>query len=681
MSRTAELGMQLTALAGCHPEQYCLLSDANRALRLSVQYSKLRRNPGGNWRGETRTDDIATTAEHILMHQALGISLDTDRDAFISWLYSIQNLDGSWGINPGDHDKLSVTVEVYLALRILGVSRKDPQMRTSQSFILAAGGIRNVCFITRIHLAMFGLYPWNAVQSLLPEFIFLPQHFLSSVCCWPGTDRTALIPLLILCHHRPIFPLPSQECPASALLNELWCKPQEPQEKAFCGALPTRTCRDIAIASTSTDLIVHFLNSLEYIFPLRRYALDRSVGFVLETVREMVGTGHRSRPLHMAMLALKLEGYPVHSHPLRTGLDYLGHFVYEDDNGKRVLSGNTTFRDSSLMITGLGDAGIADDTPWFRKSLQWLQHCLLPDGNNDTSKTFDTRIFRVDNVAAAIYAVIRQDPLMVGSAFVSNALKWLLKRQNADGGWTSICCSDYHTSPDTLALQSTPDVTGHVLETFGLILTLSRRNEILARQGILIDHVASACQTAIHYLSLIQQPCGAWFGCCIRHHIYATSAVLRALAYFIGVKDRNRWAERDDSINDDVCQAIHWLQRVRNPDGGWGDISWREKGGKSTASQTALALLALLPYLSPMESVLRKGVEYLVQTQTKTLVGGATWMEDQSTRAGSSACTYITSSYTSHCFPMMAIGRYAQALRQYECGGEPIFSGRAENVQ
>ncbi|GIK04384.1 terpene cyclase [Aspergillus viridinutans] len=666
MSRTVELGTQLTALAGCPPEQYCLLSDANRALRLSVQYSKLRRNPGGNWRGETRTDDIATTAEHILMHQALGINLDTDRDAFISWLYSVQNLDGSWDINPGDHDNLSVTVEVYLALRILGVSRKDPQMRKSQSFILAAGGIGNICFITRIHLAMFGLYPWNAVQSLLPELIFLPQHILSSICCWPAMDPTALIPLHILCHHRPIFPLPSQECPASAFLSELRCKPQEPQEKAFC--------RDIAIASSSPGLILHFLKPLKYVFPLRRYALDRCVGSVLETVREMGGTAHLSRPLHMAMLALKLEGYSVHSHPLRTGLDYLGQFVYEDENGKRVLSGSTTFCDSSLMITGLTEAGIAVDTPWFRKSVQWMQRCLHPDGENNTSKSFETGIFRIDDVAAAIHAVLRHDPLMVRSAFVSNALEWLLKRQNADGGWSFPSCSE------TLIRQSTPDVTGRVLEAFGLVLTLSRRNKKLARQGILIDHVASASQRAIHYLSLTQQPCGAWFGCCIRHHIYATSAVLRALAYFIGVKDRNRWAERDDSINDDVCQAIHWLQRVRNPDGGWGDISWREKGGKSTASQTALALLALLPYLSPMESVLRNGVEYLLQTQTKTLVGGATWMEDQSMRAGSSACTYISSSYSSHCFPVMAIGRYAQALRQYECGGEPIFSSGAENV-
>ncbi|KAF7180414.1 hypothetical protein CNMCM7691_009582 [Aspergillus felis] len=663
MSRTEELKRQSTTRTGLRPEQNCLLSKANQSLRLAVQYSKLQRKPGGNWHGETRTNNIATTAEHILMHQALGINLDTGRDAFISWLYFVQKLDGSWGASPRDHGDLSVTVEVYLALRILGVSRNDPQMRRSQSFILAAGGIANVCFITRIRLAVFGLYPWNAVQSLPPELIFLPQHILSSLYCRPAMNQTALVPLLILCHHRPIFPLPTQECAASEYLNELWCKPQGPQEKGFCCAVPSRTCRKVTLVSTSTDSIVHFLNSLKQVFPLRRYALDRSVELILGAMREMGGVGHLSRPLHMAMLALKLEGYSVLSHPLRTGLDYLGHFVYEDENGKRVLSGNTAFRDSSLMITGLEDAGIAVDTPWVRKTLQWLQSCLLPGDSNNTSKSFDTRTFRVDDVAAAVHAVIRQDPMMVRSGFVANALDWLLKRQNADGGWTSLNCSE------TLVRQSTPNATGHVLEAFGLVLTLSQRNKKLVAQGAVIDNAASASRRAIHYLSVAQQPCGAWFGCCTRHHIYATSAVLRALAYFIGVKERNRWTERDDSINDDVCQAIHWLQGICNQDGGWGEVSGKEKGEKSTASQTALALLALLPYLSPMDSILRKGVEYLLQTQTKRFAGGATWTEEQSTRTDSSACTYISSSYNSHCFPMMAIGRYAQSLRQYECGG------------
>ncbi|KAF4156507.1 hypothetical protein CNMCM8927_008022 [Aspergillus lentulus] len=529
MSRTVELG---SPLAGCSPEEYCLLSETNQVLRLAIQYSKLQRGPGGNWRGQTRIDSIATTAEHILMHQALGSNLDKDRDAFISWFYAVQNSDGSWGINPGDPGDLSVTVEAYLALRIL-------------------------------------------------------------------------------------------------------------------------------------DLIAHFLSFLKYVLPLRRYALDRSVAFILQTVQEMGGVGHLSRPPHMAILALKLEGYSVHSRPLRTGLDSIGHFVYEDEDGKRISSANTTFRDSSLMITGLEDAGVAADAPWFRNSVQWLQGCLLSDVNNHAFKAFDTRVRRVDDVSSAIHAIIQQNPLMLRSHLVT-ALEWLLERQNSDGGWASLGCSE------TLVRQSTPDVTGHVLETFGLLLTVSRRNRKLVAQGTLIDHVASASRRAIHYLSVTQQPCGAWFGCCTRHHIYATSAVLRALAYFIGVKERNRWTERDDSINDDVSQAIHWFESLHNQDGGWGDICWREKGEESTASQTALALLALLPYLSPMDSVLRNGVEYLIQTQAKTLPGGATWTEDQSMRACSPACTYISSSYSSHCFPMMAIGRYVRALRQYERGADLV---------
>jgi squalene-hopene/tetraprenyl-beta-curcumene cyclase len=142
------------------------------------------------------------------------------------------------------------------------------------------------------------------------------------------------------------------------------------------------------------------------------------------------------------------------------------------------------------------------------------------------------------------------------------------------------------------------------------------------------------------------------------------------MTYFIGTGERGHWAGRDDSIDDGVAYAIKWLEATQNEDGGWGETlhsyedPLRAGSGPSTPSQTAWALMALIPYLLPSAKVVRAGIEYLLRTQKITGSQGATWPEEDFTGTGFPNHFYIGYSFYPHYFPLMALGRYASSLGQ-----------------
>ncbi|KAF4189046.1 hypothetical protein CNMCM7927_009716 [Aspergillus lentulus] len=657
-----------------------LLPGVKGALKLSGQHSRDEMHSDGHWCGEVKTN-ATTTAEHVLLCQALGIQLDADREAFISWFRSTQGTDGGWSIAPGQGGNISVTVEAYLALKILGVSEDDAAMRSARDFAISAGGVARVRIFTRIYLAMFGLFPWAAVPELPPELILLPSRVPVNMYHWSAWARATVVPHLIISHHRPIYALPDGKSASSNYLDELWCDPGN--KMVPYNHDPTAWRSDpFTIFFTLADSILHSLNGLRSLNPLRRFALRKCVDWILEHQEDTGDIGDIMPALHGAMLALSLEGYPVNSDPIRRGLEAIERFAYHDKQGKRIQTTVSAFWDTSLMLIALGDAGMASSS-WLTRSLGWIQqHQRLGNYgdwkvNNLALKAggfgfgyFNTWYPDADDTASAVLAMIRQDERLVCSASVLDALNWLLGMQNTDGGWGAFDRDNNNlflnkipfSDMEALCDPSTPDVTGHVLEAFGVFLAVSARQQSQKKANVFTDRIVSASQRAICYLSATQEPSGAWYGRWGCNYIYGTSAVLCALAYFDSKNDTLTSAR---SVKDAVNQAILWLETVQNQDGGWGETvdSYKDPSragsGPSTASQTAWGIMALLPYLPPSSGVIQRGVEYLLRTQTKTASQGATWHEKAYTGTGFPKYFYMGYSFYSHYFPMMALGRYA----------------------
>ena len=146
-----------------------------RSLDLAIDYAHQIAREDGHWCGELRSN-ATITAEYVFLYQALGLDLTVDREALCQWLLSDQNPDGSWGIAPVDYPgDVSTSVEAYLALKILGLSIKDPAMERARGFIRAVGGVEKVRIFTRIYLATFGLFDWGAVPEMPAELILVSE--------------------------------------------------------------------------------------------------------------------------------------------------------------------------------------------------------------------------------------------------------------------------------------------------------------------------------------------------------------------------------------------------------------------------------------------------------------------------------------------------------------------------
>ncbi|PHH86976.1 hypothetical protein CDD83_9479 [Cordyceps sp. RAO-2017] len=283
----------------------------------------------------------------------------------------------------------------------------------------------------------------------------------------------------------------------------------------------------------------------------------------------------------------------------------------------------------------------------------------------------------MDDTAAAILALVRRGGrAAVRSPVVARAAAWVCGMQNRDGGWGAFDLDNDSlwlnkipfSDMDALCDPSSADVTGRVLEAFGLLLQPPETAAAGVEAG-LAAAIEAACRTGLFYLASTQEAAGAWYGRWGSNYVYGTSNVLCGLRYF---------ARSDDIVADMAARAADWLKQVQNADGGWGEdlASYRDASlagrGPSTPSQTAWGLMGLLSVCEPDDPAVAAAVSHLAATQTAEEAEednehqqprGMSWPETAYTGTGFPNFFYIGYTLYRHYFPMMALGRYVSSAR------------------
>lgn len=185
-----------------------LLYQATESLSQASHFAFDLLKEDGHWCGELMSNSTVTS-EHALFRQSLGLDLSITGPPIKKWLLSQQNPDGSWGIAPDYPGDISTSTEAYLALKILGMSPSDPEMEQGRKWILSAGGVAIVRIFSRIFLAMFGLFPWDACPQLPAESILAPRQSPINIYKVSSWARSNIVPLLIIRHHEPCYTLPN----------------------------------------------------------------------------------------------------------------------------------------------------------------------------------------------------------------------------------------------------------------------------------------------------------------------------------------------------------------------------------------------------------------------------------------------------------------------------------------
>jgi squalene-hopene/tetraprenyl-beta-curcumene cyclase len=601
-----------------------------RARLLALQH------PAGWWQGELETN-VTMDAEDLLVREALGVRTADQTRRTAAWIRSRQRADGTWATFHGGPGDLSTTVEAYLALRLAGDPPQAAHLQAAARFVRAAGGIGRTRVFTRMWLALFGLWPWDELPVVPPEFVLLPPWCplnLYDFACWA---RQTLVPVAVVGAFRPVWRL-------GVDLPELAAQPPP--------AL-SPPARGWAAAFTRLDRALHAYQARP-LPRLRRLALARAERWILERQEADGSWGGIQPPWVWSLLALRLLGYRLDHPVLQAGLAGLDGFTVDHDGRRRLEACQSPVWDTALAVVALTDAGLPGDHPALLRAGRWLlgQQVRVRgdwavrrprlDPGGWAFEFANDHYPDIDDTAEVVMAL---DRLAVpgAAAAIGRAVAWTVGMQSRGGGWGAFDADNRRRLPAKLPFcdfgevtdPPSADVTAHAVE---MLASLGLEGTPAARAGLA-------------WLLGQQEPEGSWFGRWGANHLYGTGAALPALA-----------AAGIGPDHPAVDRAVAWLEAHQNPDGGWGedlrsyrDPAWRGRG-TSTASQTAWALLALLA-AGRRSAAAALGAAFLARHQQPD----GSWDEPQFTGTGFPGDFYINYHLYRQIFPVMALGRYLGA--------------------
>jgi squalene-hopene/tetraprenyl-beta-curcumene cyclase len=597
--------------------------------RLRRAYSAARdallaeRTLAGHWVGELSTSALSTAvavSALSLVQKAAQGSFDALIQGGLRWLSEHQNADGGWGDTVKSLSNISTTMLCRAAFHLCGAADRSPEPLLKSEAWLAAG---------------YGRTPEELAEAVRRRY---------------GKDRTFSVPILMTSALAGLVSW--REVPA--LPFELACFPQ-----SWFAALRLPVVSYALPALVAIGQAVHHHRPSWN--PLVRLVRSRAVGKslrVLETIQPSNGGFLEATPL-TAFVALALSSSGRAGHPV-TGkcVEFLVASVRPD--GSWPIDTNLSTWVTTLAINALAAAGELeqiDRLEALEDFLRLQQHVVrhpytgaepgawawtdLPGGVPDADDTpgaclalFHLTVARQRAERRALHAAypalgkklleenkgwtpedLDRDVINVPGPGPGEALAWLLRLQNGDGGWPTFCRGWTQMPFD----RSGADLTAHTLRAFaawkeGMALARFRLYTDIHSAGWRLPHavkvltpenVTRATQRGLAYLARVQRPDGSWlplwFG---NQHapddINPTYGTARVLA-----------AHRDLGMLDSepARRGLAWLVGNQNADGGWGGCA----GTPSSIEETALAVEVLLGGGAAEEQAAGRGLAWLVE--------------------------------------------------------------------
>lgn len=183
--------------------------------------------PDGHWVFPLEAD-ATITAEYVIYRRCMGLPVGERDRLAVELLLATQREDGGWSRYEGAPSHLSLTVEAYFALKLVGHCPDDAALAKARAFILASGGVANVGVFTRIWLSYFGEFPDRGIPATPVEILLLPDRFPLSIYEMSSWARCTLVPLTIL--QALDFRVPLEKGHG---IRECWTTPPETADLSF----------------------------------------------------------------------------------------------------------------------------------------------------------------------------------------------------------------------------------------------------------------------------------------------------------------------------------------------------------------------------------------------------------------------------------------------------------------
>ncbi len=650
MSRTKARGPQTeNVLAGAVGE----------AISRTQEYLLGIQHPDGYWKGDLEADASVSAGYITLMHFFSLPVTEERRDRIVRTLRAKQNEDGSWSAYYGGPGDVSVTAQVYLALKLAGIGAEDDCLQRACRFMLSRGGLMKVNMITRIWLALFGQFDWRGIPTVPPEIIFFPFWFYFNIYECSSWARSTMMALTILTVKKPLCAVPE-----SANITELYAEPESERDYAIGTSPGWFSWENFFLTA---DKIFKYYEKLRY-KPLRKLALKKNAGWIIKRQEKDGSWGGIMLPWVYSLFALKVLGYDLDHPVMKKGLEGLEGFIVEREDSFLLEPATSPVWDTAWSILSLRESGISEEHDSLRNAAAWLLSKEIRQPGDWLVKNpgvqpggwsfeFHNRWYPdIDDTAVVPRALMAvklptREEEAAKAAAIERGVEWAVEMQGDNGGWAAfdrnnnramlahIPFSDFITPLDPVS----PDVTNHVIEL------------LCKFDGVYEKEI----ERGIDYLKDCQEHDGAWYGRWGVCYLYGTGLVIPSLR------------AAGEHVNRDYIQkAAKWLLNHQNPDGGWGEScrSYDDPGargkGESTASQTSWALMGLMAAGKTRSEAVKRGITYLLNTQQKD----GSWKEEAFTGTGFPRAFYLRYDLYRIYFPLMALARYRTMYEEAAAG-------------
>jgi squalene-hopene/tetraprenyl-beta-curcumene cyclase len=564
-----------------------LIGPVRNAIVRARQLLVSRQQDDGTWLGRQAADVTLATQLIFLLSYLVRGDAELIQQCAASILHE-QLPDGGWSVLPDAPSDVSASVQAYFALKLAGLDASGETLSRARRRIRQLGGADAADSETRFYLALLGQIDYDCCDVRPPEWIFTR-----------GREGEFRAPLMLVWSHRPIRQIGIERGVRELFLTQ-------PQDwPATAGGSQFR--------SFYRRLLQMFEHSGWN--PLRRSALAKCESQLTQQVAPARISELDFSQLIWHTVTLHTIGFGDDGAELRRCEEWVRKMVSidDDDDLAQPRLRDTRWTDTSLALqsllvsgTSLDNPAIAaaidavlknDETKFPRQTIElcdlmyslWraesaetdCDHLLPPDlgiwwdSRSATKRTAHDRERRPERVQTAI----------------NQALDQLLASQNRDGGWGPNLC------PTRLKAKSDCIVTAKVIET---IYNLDR------------DDAKPLFERGLTYLRAAQHADGSWAdsdGC---QKIMGTSQAIRALLAAGAAPD-----------DDAVAAGVNWLLVEQQANGGWYEPSFdaeaNENGPsarrKTSASQSACAILALVAAGRADAQATRRGIDYLLNSQ------------------------------------------------------------------